>query len=479
MHRGWGRFRGWGLAILLVAPPAGALGDAEVLFCAQVHAEAARVFAAAASDEARLLAADAERAATALGERDLDLLNEFPDRHARARTEAQRRLAALPAVAPARERALRDAHDRCRQVVAGEAPQSRVRAEMLGMRRFCRDLMLRTGQRGKVLRATFTDTQRAALDELLQAADALARPLPGAPVTPDEDREARQWQQQRRAELDTAIAAWKRGADDPTVTALNQCHEAYAKGALGPTPDGNGGSAAPALDAAASSVAADVTAAAAIDLGEILHVREFARGGNYEGMWRRRPADGQYEAWWVHVPTGQVIRDEIAVEGVVAGELRLRRREADGHYVAPVRADGTLGTGSASWASRAAFRWQPLPAQDIRVAGGALGPVLHVRELAPGGEVDGIWRRRGRSNVYDALWLHVPSGEVARDVVVVTGVQRGYVELQRPGRRTTYRAPLQAGGRVSGGWVIGPGGQAHDWVVLPAQSVRLPAPSPP
>ncbi|MDF2445279.1 MAG: hypothetical protein K0S46_515 [Moraxellaceae bacterium] len=470
------------LAAALLSAPAAALDDTDLLYCAQVHAEAGRVFdQAGGTEEARQAGHDAQRRAVALDERAYDLLNESPQRHSRAMARARQRFAALPAAPPvARNLALRAAYEQCREREERLTTAPAARVEMLGKRRFCRDLMQRTGERSAALRQQFGEGERAALDELLAIVDTLSRPLPGRSVTPDEDREANQLLAQRRAELDQAVAAWKSGPGDPMVKALNQCHEEYAQGLLGgpdrgaPAPTASAAP-VPAADAPVEAAAPGLPAGPPVDLGAVFHMRELARGGNYEGLWRRSDFPNVYDAYWIHLPTGQVLKDVIEVRGIEDGELVLYRRVAGGHYRAPLRADGRLATGTASWASRAAFRWMPLPAQDARYLGRSLGPVVHVRETTPAGDYDAIWRRRGKTNVYDAFWVHGPSGETVADVVVVTGLRQGHVELERPALRATYRAPVQRDGRVKGGWAVHGDGAPRQWVVLPAQAVSLPA----
>lgn len=475
-----------GLAGLLAGTGAHALDDTDTLYCAQVYAEAADMLARSGTADAAALADDAQRRAVTLGERDYDLLNESPRRHARASLLAQQRLAALPAAPGAsRHLSLRMAYDQCRDREDAVSATQAERVDLLGRRRFCRDLMTRTAQRSADLRKGFSATEAEALDELQRIAGALARPLPGRPVTPREDTLANELLRQQRQELDAAVAGWK-GREDPMVAALNRCHDDYAAGRLG-GPDVLA-SAAPAPAAIVSAPAggrALPTAAPAgeagtgVDLGEVFHVRETVTGGGYEGIWRRRGTTSTYDGYWVHLGSGQVLKDVLEVRGVRDGVLQIHRTGSAGDYQARVRPDGSLAEGSATWSAPGAFRWQPLPKQTVRFSGGSLGVVVHVREMTAGGDYAGIWRRRGRSNVYDALWVHVPSGETLQDIVVVAGARRGYLELQRPQRRVTYRAPLAADGRLYGGWVVEGERALNDWIVLPSQPVSVPAASSP
>jgi hypothetical protein len=454
-------------AFALAALPAQArilsLRDADTLFCAQVYAETERAFRLLPDADARALADEAGKRAVPMSQRESDLLNETPELHARAAALVQRRLAALPAgPEDTRRMALRSAFESCRDIEDGARAEAAEtdRAELLGNRRFCRDLMLRKASVSPAQRAQFGRDGQATLEEMQRIGQALAQPLPGRPILADEDRKANEVQAIRRRSLEMAIATWKRG-EDPLVRELGLCHKEYAKGLLG-GPNVLTPAAAPTVPAASAATLPPA------DLGAVFHMRETLAGASYEGIWRRRDdTSSLYDGYWVHMKTGQVQKDVLEVRGIDNGELVIHRQGSDTLYRAPVRADGSLGPGQALLAGKPAYQWRALPAQSVR--GADLGAVLHVREQTAGGDYDGIWRRRGRSNVYDAFWVHLPSGETLSDIVVVQGLRKGFLELQRPAVKGVYRARPGKDGRLAGGTAQQGDGPAHDWTVLPAQ----------
>jgi hypothetical protein len=201
-------------------------------------------------------------------------------------------------------------------------------------------------------------------------------------------------------------------------------------------------------------------------------MREIMPGGNYEGIWRRRGDSDIYDGLWVHVPTGNVTHDVLSVQGVENGELVIARLGMQGSYRAKLNADGSLGRGRASWINSAKYSWRPLPAQQAR--GVNLGPVLHMREVTFEGDYEGIWRRRpGRGNLYDALWVHVPTGELSADILIVTGVYRGRLVIQRYNAKGEYSAPLSKEGRLGPGTATWAADAGYHWLVLPAQKVKV------
>lgn len=476
---------GW-MALLLAGaglsaraqPPA--LVDADLLYCAQVYGEVATTFSSSGGEAAEA-ARDALQRSRPLSARDNDLLNDDPARYSRASAAAGRRLALLPdAPGRARTAALRAAYEECRgledRVASSATPSdSGNRVQLLANRHFCRELLQRTLTISPGVRAALKPSERTALDESRRIADALAQPLPGPAPTPAQDREARALKAQLRTTLDLAVAHWDSGRD-PVVQAMGQCYDAYAQGLLG-GPD----VLSPADDAAAgdSMVAATATVAAPsspvvqpADLGPVFHMRENTPAGNFEGIWVRRGRSGLYDAFWVNVANGLMQRDVLELHGIVDGELSLYRQSYRGHYRARVRADGTLAPGVASWFDSPAYSWGALPPQNVRTATGDLGAIVHMREVTPYGNYEGIWRQRGQTGVYDALWVFLPSGELSSDVLGVAGVARGQLIIRRqkgPGlfpvkRRTDsmrYRDAARGGTTAS------------RWVVVPAQPVRL------
>lgn len=466
-----------------MAPASGeGLGDVSVLYCAQVYAETAALLDQDSGADLRGVAEDARVRSQALGERDHDLLNTSPARHSRASTVARQRLAALPEK-PGRARsvALRSAYEECRGLEdrAMAAPVTgKDRVQMLARRHFCRDLLLSKLQVSPKLRAGFTPSELATLEEIQKVGEALARPLPGDPPTLEQDREAKQLSAKFRADLDLAVANWSAG-QDPVVQAMGQCHDDYAQGLLGgPAAPGGAGEAS-----ATAPVVTEATAAAALapvmkpaNLGPVFHMREVTPAGTFHGLWFRRGRSPLYDAVWVQANSGQMQRDVLELRGIVDGELTLYRQGFRGSYRARVLPDGTLAPGAASWFDNAAYSWTPLPAQAVRTGSGDLGAIVHMREVTPQGNYEGIWRQRGQTGVYDVIWVFLPTGEVTADVLAVTGAAKGQLLIQRqdgPGlyplkRRTPSPRQRNAG---KGGIML------SRWEVLPAQPVRLGGPT--
>ncbi|MCD6061612.1 MAG: hypothetical protein K0S16_1923 [Moraxellaceae bacterium] len=395
-------------ATVLAAAPARVLGDADALFCLTVYAEA-KEFAGAPEEEAALMGMDAETRWLPLSQRESDLLNDDPGRHAVASRAAKKRLAALPSAPAARNMALHGAYEECRRLEDTGAPVDRMRAQLLADRRFCRELMSRATAVGPRMRSLFNPDELATLDETRRIAKALAKPLPGRALSAAEDHEANRLLGERRALFNRAVANWV-GMEDPMVIELSRCHEDYRLGFLG------GPNVLEEVAAAnAPAVAAPVAAKPAgprVDLGPVFRMREGSPGASYEGIWRQRGDSNVYDGLWVHTTTGDVSQDVLEVRGIENGELVIAREGLKGSYRARVKPDGTLAPGRASWIASPKYSWRPLPPQDPR--GMKLGAVLHMRELTFDGSQEGIWRRRGTSNVYDALWVHVPSGAEGR-----------------------------------------------------------------
>jgi hypothetical protein len=103
-----------------------------------------------------------------------------------------------------------------------------------------------------------------------------------------------------------------------------------------------------------------------------------------------------------------------------------------------------------------------------------LGAVVTMRDVSAGGNYEGTWTRRGNSNVYDAEWTFVPTGQKIVDVIEVRGVENGRLVIYRRGNQGIYSAPLKNGklGRGTASWVSDPD---YYWEVV-AQAASQPAP---
>lgn len=124
--------------------------------------------------------------------------------------------------------------------------------------------------------------------------------------------------------------------------------------------------------------------------------------------------------------------------------------------------------------TRAAPAAKPAPATGVD-----LGAVFRMREVVPSGNYDGTWTRRGNSNVYDARWIYVPTGQVLTDVLEVVGVDNGELVIRRQGIKALYgyegfyRAPLRPDGTLGPGkanWVTL---ADYHWEAAPGQDPRV------
>lgn len=456
--------------------PANGLGDTDLLYCTQVYGEVVTAFGNEKGE-----AADAAREARArwlpLSAREHDLLNDSPDRHSRALAAARPRLAVLPeAPGRARSMALRSAYEEClgleeRAAAAGRPVPGGDRLQMLAKRRFCRDLLMSKLKVSARVRAGFSPSELASLEEIQKIGEALALPLPGAAVTLEQDVEANREARRLRDALEGAAAGWHDGPD-PVAQAIGRCHDDYVQGRLGgpdvlsPPADASPSPAA----AAAPGGDARLPVMQAADLGPVFHIREVTPAGNIDGIWVRRGASNLYDGVWVQAANGQMQRDVLELRGIIDGQLTLYRQGYRGTYQAKVRADGRLEPGTASWFKDAGYTWAPLPSQPVR--GANLGAIVHMREATPLGNYEGIWRQRGQTGVYDVLWVFLPTGEVTSDVLVVTGAAKGKLIIQRQDGPGLYALKRRADAMPPG--AAGKGGRPlAQWEVLPAQSVRL------
>lgn len=85
-----------------------------------------------------------------------------------------------------------------------------------------------------------------------------------------------------------------------------------------------------------------------------------------------------------------------------------------------------------------------------------LPAVVKVREAIAGIEAGGLeatWTRRGKSNLYDGVWVDLITGETSTDVLEWRSIDKGKLTVYRAGKMATYTIPVTdrvAGpGRVS------------------------------
>jgi hypothetical protein len=77
-----------------------------------------------------------------------------------------------------------------------------------------------------------------------------------------------------------------------------------------------------------------------------------------------------------------------------------------------------------------------------------LGVEWFVHEETPDGQAwEGVWRRRGFSNVFDARWRNVGTGGIVRDVVEIQGRNGNSITIYRYGNNGTYFGSLSPSGR--------------------------------
>jgi hypothetical protein len=89
-----------------------------------------------------------------------------------------------------------------------------------------------------------------------------------------------------------------------------------------------------------------------------------------------------------------------------------------------------------------------LVASRARAQGDGLGFEWFVHEELPDGSFwEGVWRRRGMSNVFDAEWRAGGTGGVVRDVIELRTQNGSSVTLYRYGNNGTYFGQLSPSGR--------------------------------
>jgi hypothetical protein len=78
----------------------------------------------------------------------------------------------------------------------------------------------------------------------------------------------------------------------------------------------------------------------------------------------------------------------------------------------------------------------------------ALGDVWFVHEELPDGQAwDGVWRRRGLSQTFDARWRNLFNGAPVSDVLEIESVSGSAVTIFRQGNGGTYVGTLSPSGR--------------------------------
>ncbi|MGP0061170.1 MAG: hypothetical protein ACLPID_18005 [Beijerinckiaceae bacterium] len=87
-------------------------------------------------------------------------------------------------------------------------------------------------------------------------------------------------------------------------------------------------------------------------------------------------------------------------------------------------------------------------ASAAQAQGDDLGFEWRVHEEVPGGRFwEGTWRRRGRSDVFDARWRDSQSGGIVLDVIEIQSYDGSSITLYRRGNNGTYSGVVSHPGR--------------------------------
>lgn len=102
------------------------------------------------------------------------------------------------------------------------------------------------------------------------------------------------------------------------------------------------------------------------------------------------------------------------------------------------------------------------------------GPLIKTFEPSASGDYKGTFVRRGTTNVYDAEWIYVPTGQKIVDVLEVRGIVKGELIVYRRGNQGTYTMPIKNGvmGRGKASWVSDP---TYYWEVVSQPASPPPA----
>jgi hypothetical protein len=467
---------------------AAALNDADAVYCLTVYAEAKEL---AGDDPATtLMANDAKRRWPLLAQRESDLLNDDPTRHAAARTIAKRRFAALPTGA-AHAGALRESYEACRRqedgtvLVAGASNSPLSDADAF----YCLSVYAEVkdfataGEEEAAVVGMDAETRWLPLSEreadLLNddptrhaaASRAAKRRFSALPKTPAAARNVAlhgAYEECRRLEdvgtpVDTARAQ--------LLADRRFCRELMGRATtIGPrmrslfNPD--------------ELATLDETRRIAKALARPLPGRAMSAAEDGEAnrlLGERRKAFNLAVANWTGEDDPMVQELSKCHEdyrlGLLGGPNVLEEGPgvaAAADVVVPgVAADpGKAGAVAAGGALPAvAEKAQPGPRVD-------LGAVFRMRETMPGGNYEGIWRRRGDSDIYDGLWVHASTGNVTYDVLEVRGVEDGELVIARLGLQGSYRAKLHADGSLGPGRASWMKSAKYSWRPLPAQGPR-------
>lgn len=186
------------------------------------------------------------------------------------------------------------------------------------------------------------------------------------------------------------------------------------------------------------------------DPGQVWRVRE----DDWEGTWIRRGRSMIFDARWYHRRHHREVRDVLVLEEVRGREVILYRQGTRGRYFGYLSRDGrTVEHGRLEWSpggswratieygrsgrddGRRDFRDDDYgDYRDDRSVQFDAGRRWKIRE----GEWEGVWTRRGRSDLFDARWRHLRTGREVRDVIHMESCDGRQVVLYREGTRGRY-----------------------------------------
>ncbi|MGF9859860.1 hypothetical protein ABEX55_22880 [Priestia endophytica] len=136
----------------------------------------------------------------------------------------------------------------------------------------------------------------------------------------------------------------------------------------------------------------------------ILGIRWIEQEHGWTGVWTRRGSSNVFDARWTK--PGQI--DVTAVLTISVSDNRYvtieRRNSSDGvncNYTGTISSDGTTVTGNYSCTPSGGGAWS---AKIHRL------PTLGKRWIEREGFFDGVWTRRGDSNIFDATWKYYRVG---------------------------------------------------------------------
>lgn len=176
------------------------------------------------------------------------------------------------------------------------------------------------------------------------------------------------------------------------------------------------------------------------ELGIEWHVQE----GPWRGVWRRRGNSNTFDATWT-MPGAQAITAVLTIHMFGNFVYVLRQNSSDGNtcvYTGTLSGDGRTVSGNFR-CIRGQGTWTATIIHRERTR---LGRIWHVQE----GGWNGVWTRRGNSNVFDARWTMPGAPEVT--AVLTINIFGNNVQVLRrnssDGNNCEYTGTLSGDGRT-------------------------------